>query len=71
MRGEPHDDSRFTQIGTQIVHDAPPPPVQPHEHTQALNQAELAQILKARAPGTSRMCPSSKKPTVEIVMTVM
>ena len=27
--------------------------------------------VNARAPGTSRMCPSSKKPTVEMVMTVM
>src|SRR5215469_16435767 len=34
--------------------DAPPPAVQPHEHTQALNQAELAQIMKARAPGTDQ-----------------
>ena len=27
--------------------------------------------VSARAPGTSRMWPSSKKPTVEMVMTVM
>jgi predicted component of type VI protein secretion system len=31
--------------------DAPPPAVQPHEHTQALNQAELAEIMKVRNPG--------------------
>jgi pSer/pThr/pTyr-binding forkhead associated (FHA) protein len=34
------------------------PPVQPHEHTQALDQAELAQMLQARGPaGTERASP--------------
>ena len=28
--------------------DEPPASVQPHEHTQALNQSDLAQILKGR-----------------------
>jgi len=38
--------------------DEKPPPVQPHEHTQALNQAELAQMLKARSPaGTEKATP--------------
>jgi pSer/pThr/pTyr-binding forkhead associated (FHA) protein len=35
--------------------DAPEPPPQPHEHTQALDRSELAEILKGRvAPGTER-----------------
>jgi pSer/pThr/pTyr-binding forkhead associated (FHA) protein len=38
--------------------DEPAVPVQPHEHTQALSQVELAQILKGRAPtGTERPGP--------------
>ena len=37
--------------------DAEPPPPQPHEHTQALNQVELAQIMKGRAPGTEKAGP--------------
>src|ERR1700684_4158479 len=34
--------------------DELPPSVQPHDHTQALNQAELAHILKGRPPGTEK-----------------
>jgi pSer/pThr/pTyr-binding forkhead associated (FHA) protein len=41
--------------------DAVPVPVHPHEHTQALNQAELAQIMKARAPGTERAPPADEQ----------
>jgi pSer/pThr/pTyr-binding forkhead associated (FHA) protein len=37
--------------------DEKPAPVQPHEHTQALNQSELAEIMKVRAPGTERATP--------------
>src|SRR4051794_9353111 len=37
--------------------DEPAAPVQPHEHTQALNQRELAQLLQARAGGTERSAP--------------
>jgi pSer/pThr/pTyr-binding forkhead associated (FHA) protein len=38
--------------------DEPPPPVQPHEHTQALNQMELAAIMKGRSPaGTEKAVP--------------
>jgi pSer/pThr/pTyr-binding forkhead associated (FHA) protein len=37
--------------------DADPSPPQPHEHTQALDQAELAQVLKKRAPGTEKAGP--------------
>ncbi len=39
--------------------DEPAVPVQPHEHTQALNQRELAQLLQARAAGgTERAAPA-------------
>jgi pSer/pThr/pTyr-binding forkhead associated (FHA) protein len=34
--------------------DEPPAPVLPHEHTQALNQKELAHLLQARGMGTER-----------------
>jgi pSer/pThr/pTyr-binding forkhead associated (FHA) protein len=29
-------------------------PIQPHEHTQALNQQELAELMQKRGAGTSR-----------------
>src|SRR5215469_5504706 len=32
--------------------DEQPVPVRPHEHTQALDQQELAQLMKGRSPGT-------------------
>jgi pSer/pThr/pTyr-binding forkhead associated (FHA) protein len=38
--------------------DEPAPPVQPHEHTQALNQRELALLLQARAGGTEKAVPA-------------
>src|SRR5437870_4622132 len=35
--------------------DEAPAPVQPHEHTQALSQVEVAQLLKGRVPtGTEK-----------------
>jgi pSer/pThr/pTyr-binding forkhead associated (FHA) protein len=37
--------------------DVQPPPPQPHEHTQALDQEELAAVLKRRAPGTEKAGP--------------
>jgi len=38
--------------------DVQPAPVQPHEHTQALNQAELAQMMKGRvSAGTEKATP--------------
>jgi pSer/pThr/pTyr-binding forkhead associated (FHA) protein len=44
--------------------DEPPSPVQPHEHTQALNQVELAAILqKGRlGTGTERASPDDLPP---------
>ena len=38
----------------QLGPDEPPPPVQPHEHTQALNQRELALLMQARGGGTEK-----------------
>jgi pSer/pThr/pTyr-binding forkhead associated (FHA) protein len=43
--------------------DPAPPPVQPHEHTQALNQRELALLMQARGGGTEKA--SSIEPPLE------
>jgi pSer/pThr/pTyr-binding forkhead associated (FHA) protein len=37
--------------------DEPPPSVQPNEHTQALNQRELALLMQARGGGTEKASP--------------
>jgi pSer/pThr/pTyr-binding forkhead associated (FHA) protein len=42
--------------------DEPPPPVQPHEHTQALNQRELALLMQARAGGTEKASSLEEPP---------
>jgi pSer/pThr/pTyr-binding forkhead associated (FHA) protein len=42
--------------------DEPAPPAQPHEHTQALNQRELAHLLQARGPGTEKSSPIEPPP---------
>jgi pSer/pThr/pTyr-binding forkhead associated (FHA) protein len=38
----------------QLGPDEPAPAPQPHEHTQALNQRELARLMQARGGGTER-----------------
>jgi pSer/pThr/pTyr-binding forkhead associated (FHA) protein len=38
--------------------DEAPAPAQPHEHTQALNQMELAEILKGRSPAGTEKAPA-------------
>src|SRR5437762_13914890 len=38
----------------QLGPDEPAPVVQPHEHTQALNQRELALLMQARGGGTDK-----------------
>jgi pSer/pThr/pTyr-binding forkhead associated (FHA) protein len=45
--------------------DEPPPPVQPNEHTQALNQRELALLMQHRAGGTEKAASSIDEPESE------
>lgn len=42
--------------------DEPNPPVKPHEHTQALDQSELAKLIKPRAAGTERSDVADAEP---------
>src|SRR4051794_7449809 len=37
--------------------DEPPPAAQPHDHTQALDQKDLAALIQGRAGGTERSDP--------------
>jgi predicted component of type VI protein secretion system len=45
--------------------DEAPPPMQPHEHTQALSQVEVAQLLKGHVPNGTEKAPPREDPRSE------